>query len=272
MEFWDMATLVSFWSFFRDRIADLSLIDFKLGLYIKVNVNKGQNKYEVNISKNVAKMAILWPKIGQRHFGARPSHGHNLAIFHPILTNEHTKMTNSLRRIEWNKKLSSISLLFIYWFLALFLLRGLTWAFLYVWTQNYPQVVGTCPGHHGQLMSQNCVLTKIRAEPPPPPPLTPPPNTVNIVYQIPSLARLKIGQLVNKALILDPGLPPFSAAVWFTGQLTHHNVFLVLLVECSSLGAFGVNYTSQCIPSTTSRMQLLRGVWGELLYMISQLQ
>ena len=43
--------------------------------------------------------------------------------------------------------------------------------FLYVWTKNYPQVVGTCSGHHGQLISQNCVLTKIRAEPPPPPPL-----------------------------------------------------------------------------------------------------
>ena len=39
---------------------------------------------------------------------------------------------------------------------------------LYVWTKNYPQVVGTCSGHHGQLISQNCVLTKIRAEPPPP--------------------------------------------------------------------------------------------------------
>ena len=35
---------------------------------------------------------------------------------------------------------------------------------LYVWTKNYPQVVGTCSGHHGQLISQNCVLTKIRAE------------------------------------------------------------------------------------------------------------
>ena len=52
-------------------------------------------------------------------------------------------------------------------FLAPFLLRGLTWAMLYVWTKNYPQVVGTCSGHHGQLISQNCVLTKIRAEPPP---------------------------------------------------------------------------------------------------------
>ena len=96
-----------------NRMADLGLIDSKLGLYIKINVNNGQNKFEVHISKNVAKMAILWPKIGQRHFGARASHGHNLAIFHQILTNEHTKMTSSLRRIEWNKILSSISLFYI---------------------------------------------------------------------------------------------------------------------------------------------------------------
>ena len=72
-----------------------------------------QNKFEVHISKTVAKMAILWPKIGQRHFGARASHGHNLAIFHQILTNEHTKMTSSLRRIKWNQILSSISLFYI---------------------------------------------------------------------------------------------------------------------------------------------------------------
>ena len=52
-------------------MADLGLIDSKRGLYIKINVNNGQNKFEVHISKNVAKMAILWPKIGQRHFGAR---------------------------------------------------------------------------------------------------------------------------------------------------------------------------------------------------------
>ena len=94
-------------------MADLGLIDSILGLYIKINVNNGQNKFEVHISKNVAKMAILWPKIGQRHFGARASHGHNLAIFHQILTNEHTKMTSSLRRIEWNTILSSISLFYI---------------------------------------------------------------------------------------------------------------------------------------------------------------
>ena len=100
-----------FLEFFLDRMANLGLIDFKLGLYIKVNVNAGQNKFEVHISKNVAKMAVLWTKIGYCHFAARASHGHNLAIFHPILTNEYTKMTISSRRIEWIKKLSSISLL-----------------------------------------------------------------------------------------------------------------------------------------------------------------
>ena len=48
-----------FLEFFWDRMANLGLIDFKLGLYIKVNVNTGQNKFEVHISKNVAKMAVL---------------------------------------------------------------------------------------------------------------------------------------------------------------------------------------------------------------------
>ena len=101
-------------------MADLGLIDSKLSLYIKINVNKGQNKFEVHISKNVAKMVILWPKIGQRHFGARASHCHNLAIFHQIFTNEHTKMTSSLRRIECNKILSSISLFYILFFGSIF--------------------------------------------------------------------------------------------------------------------------------------------------------
>ena len=48
-----------------DNMANLGLIDFKLGLYIKVNVNEGQNKFEVHISKHLAKMAINWHKIGQ---------------------------------------------------------------------------------------------------------------------------------------------------------------------------------------------------------------
>ena len=43
-------------------MADLGLIDSKHGLYIKINVNNGQNKFEVHISKNVAKMATYGPK------------------------------------------------------------------------------------------------------------------------------------------------------------------------------------------------------------------
>ena len=57
-----MVTLVSFWSFFGDRMANLGLIDFKLGLYIKVNVNTGQNKFEVHISNHWSK----WSSIGTK--------------------------------------------------------------------------------------------------------------------------------------------------------------------------------------------------------------
>ena len=44
-----MATLVSFWSIFRDRMANLGLIDLKIGMYIKINVNFGENIFEVHI-------------------------------------------------------------------------------------------------------------------------------------------------------------------------------------------------------------------------------
>ena len=74
-----MATLVSFWSILEDRMANL-------GLYIKVNVNTGKNKFEAHISKHLAKIAINWHKIGQMRFWARTLIGHNSVIFHPILT------------------------------------------------------------------------------------------------------------------------------------------------------------------------------------------
>ena len=51
-----MVTLVSFLSFFEDRMANLGLIYFKLSLYIKVNVS---------IWQPLVKMAINWHKIGQ---------------------------------------------------------------------------------------------------------------------------------------------------------------------------------------------------------------
>ena len=84
--------------------------------------------------QNIAKMAILWPKIASATL-ARAWHDHNLAIFHPIVTNEYTKMTCSSRRIEWNKQLSSISLLLYFCFWTPFMLQDLTWAILYLWTQ-----------------------------------------------------------------------------------------------------------------------------------------
>ena len=43
-------------------MANLGLNDFKLGLYIKVNVNDRQNKFEVHISKTLPK----WPSIGTK--------------------------------------------------------------------------------------------------------------------------------------------------------------------------------------------------------------
>ena len=37
--------------FLEDKMANFGLIDFKLGLYIKVNVNEGKNKFEVHIEQ-----------------------------------------------------------------------------------------------------------------------------------------------------------------------------------------------------------------------------
>ena len=47
---------------FGDYVANLGLIDFKIGLYIRVNVNKGQNKCRVHISNNRPKL----PSIGTK--------------------------------------------------------------------------------------------------------------------------------------------------------------------------------------------------------------
>ena len=63
-----MAILLLFWSYFGDRMSNLGLIDFKLGLYIKVNVKDRQTKFEVHISKQLAKIANNWHKIGQMPF------------------------------------------------------------------------------------------------------------------------------------------------------------------------------------------------------------
>ena len=43
---------------FGDKMTNFGPIDFKIGSYIKVNVNDMQYKCEVHISKHLAKMAI----------------------------------------------------------------------------------------------------------------------------------------------------------------------------------------------------------------------
>ena len=67
-------------------MANLGLIDFKIGLYIKVNVNARQNKFKVHIyqfAQNCHQLAQNGP---DATCATWTLFGHNLVIFHPILT------------------------------------------------------------------------------------------------------------------------------------------------------------------------------------------
>ena len=64
-------------------MANLGLIDFKIGLYIKVNVNAGQNKFDVHIYQNDHQLPQNRP---DATLATWTLFGHNLGIFHPILT------------------------------------------------------------------------------------------------------------------------------------------------------------------------------------------
>ena len=44
-------------------MAKLDAIQLLIDLPLNIDPNAGQNKFEGHIPKNVAKMAILWPKI-----------------------------------------------------------------------------------------------------------------------------------------------------------------------------------------------------------------
>ena len=78
-----MAIYVVFWG---AKLVILGPTDFLFGLPINIIVNAGQNKFEVDILKNVAKIANLRPKIGQIPILSLDINGHNSIIFHPILT------------------------------------------------------------------------------------------------------------------------------------------------------------------------------------------
>ena len=70
-------------------MVNLGPIDFQLGLTLNINRNEGQNKIEVHISKNVAKMANFWPKTGQDTTFAPTLNLHNSAILSDFDVRQH---------------------------------------------------------------------------------------------------------------------------------------------------------------------------------------
>ena len=67
--------------FLEAELVILGSIDFLFGLPINCIVNARQNKFEVDISKNVAKIANLRPKIGKIPLLSLYVNGHNSIIF-----------------------------------------------------------------------------------------------------------------------------------------------------------------------------------------------
>ena len=63
------------------KLEILGTTDFLFGLPINLIVNAGQNKFEVDFLKNVAKIANLKPKIGQIPLLSLDIIGHNSIIF-----------------------------------------------------------------------------------------------------------------------------------------------------------------------------------------------
>ena len=63
------------------KLEILGPTDFLFGLPINLIVNAGQNKFEVDFLKNVAKIANLRPKIGQIPLLSLEIIGHNSIIF-----------------------------------------------------------------------------------------------------------------------------------------------------------------------------------------------
>ena len=59
---------------------------------INIHSNDGQKKLGGRISKNVAKIATNWLKFSRAATFGQSLDGHNLVIFYPILTFDHTKM------------------------------------------------------------------------------------------------------------------------------------------------------------------------------------
>ena len=115
-------TRIEIWPFMwllGAKLVILGSTDFLFGLPINFIVNAGQNKFEVDILKNVAKIANLRPKIGQIPLLSLDINWHSSIIFHSILT----FFFEIACFYETNRMVSKSKLyLFwlIYWCLALF--------------------------------------------------------------------------------------------------------------------------------------------------------
>ena len=116
---------------------------------INLYSNHGHNNVGGHISKNVAKIANNCFKISRAATFGQSLGGHNLAIFYPILTFDHTKMISLLRRVQWLHLIP-----FIFWYFEpLFATCG------HIGRTDAKVLpgCGTCPAYHHKL--------------PPPPPL-----------------------------------------------------------------------------------------------------
>ena len=131
-----------FWDAGFKFVLPVIYINIKGQTHLKVNtnVNGGQNKFVVHISKNMAQT-----RPGRHFCPIRPHQ------------NDHFVETN-------RTKLYLIT--FNWWVGPIFLLRGLIWAALRAWTQTHPQVLDTFPGHHSQPIAQNYVFKSARPGPP----------------------------------------------------------------------------------------------------------
>ena len=109
-----------------------------------------------------------------------------------------------------------------FWFLPLFLLRGLTWAVLHVWTQNYPQNFGTCPGLPLHFLARNHFFQSDRPEPPPPPKSKIVSPCCSDIYKVEELGNVSLKKFVKKSLLTIKGQfdPVKQNNTWFFKKTT----------------------------------------------------
>ena len=154
--FWDNGQKWPKCRFLWDKMAILSPIGLKVGLPITLHVNDGQNKLEVCISKNMA-------KIGSK-MASRPT----LANVGMAITWSPYIRFRRLTPLKWSAhrdesigvkthELYLVPFEFLFFF-GHFMPLVATWTMMGAWTPNHLQNVGTCPTHPPQLVTQNWVF------------------------------------------------------------------------------------------------------------------